>query len=225
MTTPRRRIMEVLKSQGMQDNQLIIFLSDVADNLRSAQMSMYPESEHVLDWFHVSMQLTVLKQFALGTIHTDQKTGDLLLASLSSIKWYLWHGNVEKALDKLELSCLEAQEPELKYARRKSLSKKLDEFHTYIENNAAMIPNYAEKCRYSETITIAFVELTINEVVAKRMVKKQQMPWSPEGAHALLQTRTATFNGDLGQCFQRWYPAYPAANNHNQLTLEAKLAA
>ena len=62
--------------------------------------------------------------------------------SLSSIKWYLWHGNVEKALDKLELSCMEAREPDLKYARRKSFSGKLDEFYTYIENNLAMIPYY-----------------------------------------------------------------------------------
>jgi hypothetical protein len=52
---PRRRIMDVLKSQGMQDNQQVVFLSDGADNLRSAQMAMYPESERVLDWFHVTM--------------------------------------------------------------------------------------------------------------------------------------------------------------------------
>ena len=61
---PRRRIIQVLKSQGMQENQQVIFLSDDADNLRTAQMAMNPESEHVLDWFHVTMRLTVLKQFA-----------------------------------------------------------------------------------------------------------------------------------------------------------------
>jgi hypothetical protein len=127
---PRRRIMEVLKSQGMQENRQVIFLSDGADNLRAAQMTMYPESEHVLDWFHVTMRLTVLKQFALGMIHTDPKIGNLLYRSLSSIKWYLWHGNVEKALDKLEYCCLEASDADLKYGRRKSFSKKLDEFHT-----------------------------------------------------------------------------------------------
>ncbi len=222
---PRRRIMEVLKSQGMQENQQVIFLSDGADNLRAAQMSMYPESEHVLDWFHVTMRLTVLKQYALGMIHTDPTVGERLHRSLSSIKWYLWHGNVEKALDKLELSCMEAREPDLKYARRKSFSGKLDEFYTYIENNLAMIPNYGEKWRYSETITTAFVESTVNEVVAKRMVKKQQMQWSPEGAHALLQTRTATLNGELSRCFQRWYPAFPAANEELEGKSEDKMAA
>jgi hypothetical protein len=38
------------------------------------------------------------------------------------------------------------------------------------------------------------------------MVKKQQMQWSPTGAHYLLQTRTATLNGDLPKYFERWYP-------------------
>jgi len=222
---PRRRIMEVLKSQGMQDNQQVVFLSDGADNLRSAQMAMYPESEHVLDWFHITMRLTVLKQFALGMIQTDPETGEWLHQSLSSIKWYLWHGNVEEALDKLELCCLESQEPELNYARRRSFSKKLAEFHTYVENNVAMIPNYGEKWRYSETITTAFVESAVNEVVAKRMVKKQQMQWSPEGAHALLQTRTATLNGELGQCFQRWYPVFKAANDEPEIVSETNKAA
>ena len=46
----------------------------------------------------------------------------------------------------------------------------------------------------------------LNEVVAKRMVKKQQMQWTHEGAHYLLQTRTAVLNGDLQSTFERWYP-------------------
>ena len=38
------------------------------------------------------------------------------------------------------------------------------------------------------------------------MVKKQQMQWSHQGAHYLLQARTATLNGDLTGYFERWYP-------------------
>ena len=86
-------------------------------------------------------------------------------------------------------------------------------------------PNYGEKWRYSETITTAFVESTVNEVVAKRMVKKQQMQWSPEGAHDLLQTRTATLNGELRQHFERWFPGFPVANDVNHDRHEVKLVA
>ncbi len=47
-----------------------------------------------------------------------------------------------------------------------------------------------------KTIFTAFVESTINEVVTKRMVKKQQMQWTHKGAHYMLQTRTAVLNND-----------------------------
>ncbi len=48
----------------------------------------------------------------------------------------------------------------------------------------------------------------MNQVVSKRMVKQQQMRWTPAGAHLLLQTRTRTLNGDLATVFRSWYPAF-----------------
>jgi hypothetical protein len=51
-----------------------------------------------------------------------------------------------------------------------------------------VIPNYGERWHYGEAISTGFVESTINEVVAKRMVKKQQMQWTQEGAHYMIQT-------------------------------------
>jgi hypothetical protein len=45
-----------------------------------------------------------------------------------------------------------------------------------------------------------------HEVVSKRFCKKQQMQWSKEGAHLLLQTRVRTLNGELAAIFTRWYP-------------------
>ena len=38
------------------------------------------------------------------------------------------------------------------------------------------------------------------------MVKKQQMRWTPHGAHLLLQLRTRVLNNDLAADFNRWYP-------------------
>ena len=40
------------------------------------------------------------------------------------------------------------------------------------------------------------------------MVKKQQMRWTPEGAHLLLQLRTRTLNGELATTFHAWYPDF-----------------
>jgi hypothetical protein len=43
-------------------------------------------------------------------------------------------------------------------------------------------------------------------LIAKRFVKKQQMRWTPRGAHLLLQVRVHVLNDELGTAFQRWYP-------------------
>jgi len=37
------------------------------------------------------------------------------------------------------------------------------------------MPNFGERYRNGETISTAFVESTVNQVISKRMVKKQQM--------------------------------------------------
>ena len=63
---PKRRLFEVLKGQGMQPNQQITFLSDGGDTVRNLQLYLNPEAEHVLDWFHVTMRLTVFHQTAKG---------------------------------------------------------------------------------------------------------------------------------------------------------------
>jgi hypothetical protein len=51
-TKPKRRVFEVLKSQGMQMNQQITFLSDGGDTVRQLQLYLNPQAEHLLDWFH-----------------------------------------------------------------------------------------------------------------------------------------------------------------------------
>ena len=92
------------------------------------------------------------------------------------------------------------------YARFPRLVKALAELRTYIVNNRHVIPNYGERYHNGEAIATGFVESTVNEVVSKRFCKQQQMQWSKEGAHLLLQTRVRTLNGELGAIFKRWYP-------------------
>jgi len=97
------------------------------------------------------------------------------------------------------------------------LLKKLEEFEVYIRNNARLIPNYGERWRYGETISTAFVESTVNQVVSTRMVKKQQMRWSQQGAHLLLQVRTRVLNDDLREVFQQLYPNFAKGDEDHRL--------
>jgi hypothetical protein len=55
-TKPKRRLYEILKAQGMQANQQVTFLSDGGDTVRDLPMYPHPESEHLLDWFHLVRQ-------------------------------------------------------------------------------------------------------------------------------------------------------------------------
>jgi hypothetical protein len=92
--------------------------------------------------------------------------------------------------------------------RTEKLAAGVAEFETYIGNNRESIPNFGERYRQGETISTAFVESTINQVVSRRFVKKQQMQWTLRGAHLLLQTRTKVLNDELDNVFRRWYPRF-----------------
>jgi hypothetical protein len=58
-TKPRRRLWEVLKSQGLQENQAVLFLSDGGETVRQLQTYLHPSSDHIIDWFHVVRQEAV----------------------------------------------------------------------------------------------------------------------------------------------------------------------
>jgi len=222
-TKPKRRLFELLKSQGLQANQQVTFLSDGADDVRELPLYLSPESEHWLDWFHVAMRLRVMGQMAKGLVNgqnttlaqeplteadEDAEAGEELdrvdvVKQLERVKWFLWHGNVGRALDTIddiegELDLL-SQDGE----SRKKLLKAVREFRGYIEANQNFIPNYGD--RY---ISTGFVESAINQVVSKRMVKKQQMGWSRRGAHLLLQIRTRVLDEEWENTFRRWYPDF-----------------
>ena len=91
---------------------------------------------------------------------------------------------------------------------QRKLLKAVREFGTYITANRTFIPNYGDRYRHGETISTGFVESAINQVVSKRMVKKQQMGWSQRGAHLLLQIRTRVLDEEWENTFRRWYPDF-----------------
>lgn len=124
------------------------------------------------------------------------------------IKHYLWHGNVYQALQTIDMLAGDIENGEEATEVVQKLQKGVYEFQTYIENNRAYIPNFGERYRNGNTISTAFVESTVNQVISKRFVKKQSMQWTQRGAHLLLQTRTRVLNGDLEDTFRVWYPHF-----------------
>jgi hypothetical protein len=207
-TKPKRRLFELLKLQGMQMNQQLVFLSDGGESVRDLQEYLNPEAEHWLDWFHITMRLTVLGQYVKGIKEKNAILAGKAEKALERIKHYLWHGNVFRALQIVENLEGEVEDMEDSPEALRKLLKGLYELPTYIDNNRGYIPNFGERYRNGESISTAFVEATVNQVISKRFVKKQSMQWTQRGAHLLLQTRTRVLNGDLEGTFREWYPHF-----------------
>jgi hypothetical protein len=187
---PKRRLFEVLKSQGMAMNQQVVFLTDGGEDVRDLPLYMNPHAEQYLDWFHITMRLTVMTQLAKGLRSRENpKSATDVIEELERLKWLLWHGNVFRALQVIRDLEFDLDGVGTIQEQRK-LFKAVTEFGGYIRANASSIPNYGERYRAGEAISSAFVESTVNQVVSKRMVKKQQMRWTESGAHRLLQVRT-----------------------------------
>ena len=105
---PTRRLFELLQSQGMKPNQQVNFISDGGEDVRNVQLYLNFQAEHLLDWFHLTMRLTVLNQTAkalperVGEGEDQYELRPDVLKNLEQIKWYLWHGNVFQALNELQ---------------------------------------------------------------------------------------------------------------------------
>jgi hypothetical protein len=128
---PKRRVFEVLKSQGMQFNQQVTFLSDGDDKVRELQLYLNPNAEHLLDWFHITMRLTVMRQMAKGLGTQGTELRESAIKELERIKWFLWHGNVFRALETVEDLTFDLEVCDLTRKGEKLL-KKLEEFDIYI---------------------------------------------------------------------------------------------
>jgi hypothetical protein len=216
--TPRSRIRAVLDAQGLRQDQLVTFLTDGADDLAGFCEYMNYTADYVLDWFHIAMRFTVLTNTTTTiawTVHDeddlgvdqawcDSTVGDMR-EQIGRAKWLLWHGNHRRALQVLDDATETMHCCDDNTARTKSL-RMVGELVVYLERNQHRLPSYAERNLAGEPISSAPAESAVNQVIAKRMVKKQQMRWTPAGAHRLLQIRTRVLDHQLDNDINRWHP-------------------
>ena len=222
-TKPKRRLFEVLQAHGMAANQQVTFLTDGGEDIRDLPLYLNAQAEHLLDWFHITMRITVMTNMAKSLrppppprdpdLELSAETAAKLITEvredLPRLKWFLWHGNVFRALTTVDglIGDLEILQPDDEREPGKLLAA-VREFDAYLRANAGRIPNYGERHRAGEAISTAFTESAVNQVISKRMVKKQQMRWTPRGAHLLLQIRTRVLNDQLADDFHRWHPGF-----------------
>ena len=115
----------------------------------------------------------------LGAGATDTRLVDDAVRGLERAKWRLWHGRWSGCRRKLAGLCRWARRTDLQdMAGIGRLEHHAGELLTYLERNQGALVHYAARRRNGEPISTAFVESAVNEIIAKRMNKKQQMRWN-----------------------------------------------
>ena len=212
-----------MRQCGVTETTSITVLTDGDAGLRAIQQQVAPEAEHVLDWFHIAMRFTNLQQLAKGdNAFTDGGVRSHALAELERAKWRFWNGHIERGLIGLvhlrqwaRAQCFD-HIPTLK-----KLESALLDMIRYLELNADSMPNYGERYRAGQRIATGFVESAVNEIVAKRMVKKQQMRWNRHTVQSFIDVRIHVLNGTLENAFRHWHQGFRPTAEPLQLAASA----
>ena len=208
----RTRVQRAVDALGGADDSLRVF-TDGDGALRDLQLSVLPEATHVLDWYHLTRRLTVLASVINGKEAAEKlpaRNRVRLSEWMASAKWRLWHGRAAGAITRLQAMLGAMAKLPVGEAVVKRMTKLTTELLQYLQNNADSIPDYGRRYRAGERITTSFVESAVNQIIDKRMSKSQQMRWSPQGAHLLLQVRASVLDSRLRDDFARWYPGFAA---------------
>ena len=212
----------VLRDLGATTNTPVTVLTDGAEGPRTLGEAASPgPTHHVLDWFHLSMRVQHVAQTVRSwpsASEADRRRGARFTETIERIRWRLWHGQVQRAVDLIgeALGRLERGRLGLTVAFGARIIKILSDLQTYVTGHAGSIINYAAARQSAKPISTATTESTVQRLIHRRMTAKQQMRWSPRGAHLMLKVRTSVMNETFERdhaTSERWatHPYRPAA--------------
>jgi hypothetical protein len=209
-----------LAAAGVTADTPATVLCDGDAGLWRLQREALPNATIVLDWWHVAVRFEHALQTARGLRAADAKLAAEAVRGLERAKWRLWHGRWPGCRRKLAALC--------RWARRTSilgmagigrLGHHVGELLAYLERNQGALVHYAARRRNGEPISTAFVESSVNEIIAKRMNKKQQMRWNRATVQPFLDVRTAVLNDTLEDTFRHRYAGFRPANDDEAIAL------
>ena len=183
-----------------------------------------PKATLVLDWWHIAMRFEHALQAArgLGAGTDSAYLRALPIRELGTAKWKLWRGRTDSCLGRLSnllhwLDCRHVRNAGGVSAARRHIRDLIE----YLHANRRALVNYRQRRHDGLAISTRFVESAVNEILSKRMIKKQQMRWNRWTVQPFLDARIAVLNKTLKGSFQRRYPAFQTPNNDYALPLAA----
>ncbi len=204
---PHALLRAALLDQGWREGDAVTAISDGDPALPALVRSATGGPvESILDWFHLSMRVQHVEQVMGGLCALEPPPLvplDQARIDVERLRHLLWNGHHDKACEALgrivswakEASVL--NEPAMG-AGAGRLVARCTELRAYIETNKGALIDYGQRCRAGKPISTSRAEGTVNQLVSARMNKRQQMRWSPRGAHRVLQVRAAVLDGRFG---------------------------
>jgi len=204
---PHALLRAALQDQGWREGDPVTAISDGDPALPALVRSVTGGPvEHILDWFHLSMRVHHVEQVMGGLCAVEPPPLaplDHAQIDVGRLRHLLWDGHHEKACEALSRITSWAKDatvlndPAME-ARAKRLLARCTELRAYIETNEGALIDYGQRYRAGKPISTSRAEGTVNQLVSARMNKRQQMRWSPQGAHRVLQVRAAVLDGRFG---------------------------
>ena len=144
------------------------------------------------------------------------------IRELKSSKWKLWHGRSSACLGRLARLSHWFDAAHVRDIRGAAAAQRhINDRIEYLDANRLALVNYGRRRHDQLPISTAFVESAVNEILSKRMIKKQQMRWNRWTVQPFLDVRVAVLNKTLAGSFRRLYPDFQPDNE----SYSARLAA
>src|SRR4051794_3429975 len=211
---------QALMAAGVGADTPATVLCDGDAGLWRLQREALPGATIVLDWWHAAVRFEHALQAArgLGVGPADAHLVRDATAVLERAKWCLWHGRWTGCRRKLASLCCWTKRKHVRdMAGIGRLQRHVGDLLGYLERNRDARVPYAARRRRGEPISTAFVESAVNEIVAKRMNKAQQMRWNRVTVQPFLDVRIAVLNGTLDDAFRQRSPGFRPANDDQAL--------
>ncbi|MDO9713658.1 ISKra4 family transposase [Paracraurococcus lichenis] len=189
-------------------------LCDGDAGLWRLQREVLPGATPVLDWWHAALRF---EHAIRAGRRLEAPLANRAERDLERAKWRLWHGRWAGCRAKLTALLRWTRRADVVEAEGSDrLQRHVTDLLGYLERNEGALVPYAARRRRGLPISTAFVESAVNEIVAKRMNKAQQMRWSRATVQPFLDVRTAVLNGTLEAAFRQRYPGFrpPEGQQH-----------
>ena len=202
-------------------------VTDGDDGLRNfVQRSSPRPINSQLDWFHIGMKLELLRKAVVMPVTYQEYLDDPYAFEpqqrrVSRLRNALWRGRSWQAL--LQFAWLRAdvarwaaENPGRLTESVRRAKRIIKETRYYVCGNRRSLPDFAKQRAAGHRISTAHVESVMNHLVNHRLSKKQQMRWSPAGAHYLLQVRAELLNGTLTDSYRVANPRFRGSSGFAQ---------